>query len=236
MSNEEQTNIVSDMETTATCEAVANRENMIADMTKNLWGYDEKGIEAKKAAMAMLSTKTGMYARIPLICKADNCPYAESCQLLKYNLAPESNPCPIETSQIEIRLAGYQEDFGDFSKCSFTDKILISDLINQDIMLERCKSLIAKDQLLVKDEFAGISEDGEVFYKPEVSKHLDAYERIQKRRNEIYDLMMATRKNNKNDNVSEDGLSKTLSAFFNGETKFVEEEMPDNIVDIDDIR
>lgn len=228
--------IISDMETTATCEAVINKENMIADMTKNLWGYDEKGVQAKSAAMAMLSTRTGMYARIPLVCKAEDCPYAESCQLLNYNLAPYGNPCPIETSQIEIRLKGYQDDFGDYDKCSFTDKILISDLINQDVMLERCKALIAKDQLLVKDEFAGISEDGEVFYKPEVSKHLDAYERIQKRRNEIYDLMMATRKNNKNDNTAEEGLSKTLSAFFNGETKFVEEEMPDNIVDVNEVR
>ena len=52
----------------------------------NVWGYSELGIEAKKAAMTMLSTKTGMYARIPLVCKANNCPYAEKCQLLNYNL------------------------------------------------------------------------------------------------------------------------------------------------------
>ena len=35
--------------------------------------------------MTMLSTKTGMYARIPLVCKANSCPYAEKCQLLNYN-------------------------------------------------------------------------------------------------------------------------------------------------------
>ena len=114
---------VSDVAVDSTqCEAVINRENFERNLS-NTWGYSNVGIEAKRAAMSMLATKTGMYARIPLMCKAESCPYSESCSLLPYNLAPIGEPCPIETAQIEIRYAGYEKDFN-LDSASFTDKKL----------------------------------------------------------------------------------------------------------------
>ena len=63
---------VSDVAVDSTqCEAVINRENFERNLS-NTWGYSNVGIEAKRAAMSMLATKTGMYARIPLMCKAES--------------------------------------------------------------------------------------------------------------------------------------------------------------------
>ena len=44
------------------------------DTVGNPWGYREGALESKKAAMTMLSTKTGLYSRIPIVCKGCNCP------------------------------------------------------------------------------------------------------------------------------------------------------------------
>lgn len=212
-----------------TCEAVMNRENFERNLN-NMWGYSNVGIEAKRAAMSMLATKTGMYSRIPLICKAENCPYSESCSLLPYNLAPYGEPCPMETAQIEIRYAGYEKDFN-LDTASFTDKNLVSELINHDIMLERCKALITKEGVLVTDVVAGIAENGEEFYRPEVSKHWEAYERVQKKRNEIYNLMMATRKDNKDKEAQgEDSITKMMADMFAAD--FVVEEKPEEFIDV----
>lgn len=213
------------------CEAIINRENFEKNLS-NVWGYSEKGVEAKKAAMSMLSTKTGMYARIPLVCKADGCPYAESCSLLPYNLAPFGEPCPMETAQIELRYAGYEKDFG-IDMSSFTDKNLVSDLINHDIMLERCKALLNKEGILVVEVFAGVTEQGDVYTRPEVSKHWEAYERIQKKRNDIYDLMMATRKNKKGDTNEQDSLTMMMADMMAKSSSFVVEERPDEFIDIE---
>ena len=221
---------VSDVAVDSTqCEAVMNRENFERNLS-NTWGYSNVGIEAKRAAMSMLATKTGMYARIPLMCKAESCPYSDSCSLLPYNLAPIGEPCPVETAQIEIRYAGYEKDFN-LDNASFTDKNLVAELINHDIMLERCKALITKEGVLVTDVVAGVSENGEEFYRPEVSKHWEAYERIQKKRNEIYQLMMATRRDNKDKEGSgDDSITKAMADMF--ATDFVVEERPEEYIDV----
>lgn len=213
------------------CEAIANRENFEANL-QNMWGYSEVGVEAKRAAMSMLSTKTGMYSRIPLVCKADGCPYAETCSLLPYNLAPLGEPCPIETAQIELRYAGYENDF-DLEEASFTDKNLVISLINCDIMIERCKALLNKAGVLVEDVFAGVSEQGDVYFKPEISKHWEALERAERKRDGVYDLMQATRKNKKGETNQKDSLTDMIANVMSGNTEFIIEEPPEKeVIDI----
>ena len=206
-------------------EAIENRKNLEANM-KNIWGHSELGIEAEKAAMTMLSTKTGMYARVPLRCKADECPYAESCNLLEYNLAPRGEFCPQETAMVKTNYVGYSDDF-DIDNASFTDKNIVSTIIHYDVMIERVKSLIAKEGVPVVDVVAGIAENGEVFTRPEVSKHIEALEKFIKKRNELYQLMMGTRRDKKGEVTTEDSLSTILSRATTGD--FVIDTKPENI-------
>lgn len=197
----------------------------------DIWGHSTKGMEAKKAAMTMLSTKTGMYAKIPIVCKADDCPYSETCQLLPYNLSPIGEPCPIETAEIELRYAGYDSDF-DIENASFTDKVLIATLINHDIMIERCKALISKNKVLVENVVAGISEQGEEFTRPEISKHLEALEKIEKKRDNVYSMMVATRKDKKSVGEKEKSLSDIMAEAIN--QSFIVEEKPNEFIDIEE--
>lgn len=201
-------------------EAAENRKKLEANIKtmKNVWGHSEVGSQAKKAAMTMLSTKTGMYAKVPITCKGDGCPYAESCQLLPYDLAPMGEFCPIETAQIELRYQGYAEDFG-IDDASFTDKNLIAEIINCDVMIERAKSLISREGMSVVDVVAGIGENGEQYTRPEVSKAWELYERVTKKRNEAYQLMMATRKDKRKDGENDkeslyDRLRESIDADF----------------------
>ena len=136
-------------------EAIAKRKNLENDIIKNdnPWGYSNTGLEAKNAAMAMLSTKTGLYARIPIICKAENCPYKSSCMLLKYDMAPEGEKCAFETA------------------------------------------LLAEEGIAIEEVYTGTNErSGQDFFRKEVSKALDIYERHSKMRERLLENMMATRK------------------------------------------
>ena len=211
-------------------EEIQARRNALEANISNVWGHSSLGLEAKKAAMTMLSTKHGMYARIPLVCKAESCPYSEQCLILKYDLAPMGEPCPVETAEIEARYSGYSMDF-DIEGSSFTDRTIVSEIINLDIMIERCKALMSKEGVPVVDVVAGIDENGNVLMRPEVSKAVDAYEKFTRKRNELYQLMQATRKDKKVDTTEDLGIQTIIANAIDAEQNggFIIDERPEHL-------
>lgn len=194
--------------------AVSKREELEKSLEKqqNLWGYSSLGVEASKAAMTMLSTKTGLYSRIPLICKGKKCPYSDNCGLDKYDLTPVGEYCPMETAQIELSVQKYAKEF-EILQEDFTDQNILREIVNLEIMMERCKSLLAKEQSPVVDVITSITEQGESYTHPEVSKAFEIYERCQKQHISLLNLMNATRK----DKVSAGSVNtnNTISDIFN---------------------
>lgn len=189
-------------------------ERIKENAVTNMWGYSEKGLQAKQAAMAMLSTKNGMYARIPIVCKADECPYSESCALLPYDLAPQGECCPVEVAQIEQRCIEYYNNY-DMDEGTFTDRCLVSEIVNADIMLERVKALMAKETVPVIDVIAGVSEQGDTYTRPEISRYFDIWDRLTRKRSELYSLMNGTRKDKKTGNNNGDENKKDLLTIIN---------------------
>jgi len=171
--------------------ALSNRERFEASLADNPWGYSAKGLEAKRAATTLVKLKTGMYTPVPIVCRGSGCPYSESCALLPYDLAPEGELCPIEISKIEALVQGYYSDF-ELDEMSFTDRALVNEVVSLDIMLERCKALMAKEGTPVVDVVIGISEHGEEIRQPAVSKSIEAYEKLTKRKDQKLQLLAKT--------------------------------------------
>lgn len=207
-------------------EAIEARKRFESNIA-NIWGHSAIGSQAKQAAMTMLSTKSGLYAKIPITCKTDACPYAQSCALLPYGLAPLGEKCPWETAMIETRYAQYVEDYN-LDESSFTDKTLISELVNIDIMLERTKALMSAEQVPITEVVAGMTESGEEYTRPEVSKAYELYERNLNRKDKILESMLGTRKSRKGQTEETTSFSDLLSDAING-TDFIIEERPDNL-------
>lgn len=206
-------------------EALELRKNFEANIS-NVWGHSSLGLEAKSAAMSMLSTKTGLYAKVPITCKAEGCPYEKTCALLPYGLAPLGEKCPWETALIETRYAGYMDDY-DLDSASFTDSTIISELINIDVMLERTKALMSSEETPITDVVAGMTESGEQYTRPEISKAYEIYERNLNRKERLLEMMLGTRKSKKGDKNENVSVMDLLHGALN-ETDFIIEEKPDN--------
>lgn len=193
----------------------------------NPWGYSQTGKTAKNAAMSMLSTKCGLYARIPITCKAEGCPYADSCSLLECGLAPFGEKCAFETALIEQALAGYYRDFDLDENASFADLTIVKNIVNCDIMMERAQALISSEGMAIDQIYAGSNEKtGEDFYNKEISKALELYERHDRQKQKMLDLMLGTRKAKAQAKQQEAGtLSDILQEAMSIE--IIDEQRPD---------
>lgn len=175
-------------------------DHMMSRIKTNIWGHSKAGLLALKANMQMLSTKSGMYARIPIHCKGDACPYADSCITLAEGLAPEGEACPTEVALLARKLRQYTDEFelgGEDS--SPTDEALVSEIILMEIQMKRCEALMSQETNPIQTMVVGVSDGGDPIEQPQVSKTVEAYERFSKKRNEDYNLLMATRKDKKKD-------------------------------------
>ena len=193
----------------------------------NPWGYSAGALESKKAAMTMLSTKTGLYSRIPIVCKGCNCPYGETCGLLEYGLDTVGERCVLETTMIEQKLANYTEEFG-LDESSYTDWTMVKELINAGIMIERCMALMSQEGCAITEEFIGTSEGSGIdYFRKEISKTQELYERNLKIKERILDTMMATRKAKSKLRNADNDEKSLLDNIF--EMDFIEDEKPEHL-------
>ena len=211
-------------------------DHMMSRIKTNIWGHSKTGLMALKANMQMLSTKSGMYARIPIHCKGDNCPYAESCITLAEGLAPEGEACPTEVALLARKLRQYSDEFdlgGEDS--SPTDEALVSEIILMEIQMMRCQALMSQETNPIQTMVVGMSDGGDPIEQPQVSKTVEAYERFSKKRNEDYNLLLATRKDKKKDK-GDDQKDDIFSVVEEAESTpgfYDIDKRPDNISDAD---
>lgn len=94
-------------------------------------------------------------------------------------------------------------------------------------MLERTKALLAKEQVPITEVVAGMTESGEEYTRPEVSKAYELYERNLNRKERILDSMLGTRKSKKGQQSDDTSDINVLLDAMNQE--FLEEQRPSDL-------
>jgi hypothetical protein len=96
-------------------------------------------------------------------------------------------------------------------------------------MIERCLALMSQEGSGITEEFIGTSEStGIDYFRKEISKAQELYERNLKNKERILDTMMATRKAKSKIKGNDDNTEKSiLDNIF--EMDFIEDQKPDNL-------
>lgn len=201
----------------------------LSSSEKNRWGYSPSGWMSKKLVSKHLnSVKTGLNSVFPIPCKQERCPYGQMCIALQNGIQPPyGEPCVIEVTKIENLIVSYANDFN-IDSASTTDRVFIQELIQLDLLMDRCQNLMAQDGSPLQEVIIGSTEDGDTYTQPVVSRYYEAWDKMSRRRQSILDEMMATRKSRKG--IKEETMSEEeyMMKFVNADGDFFQvEERPE---------
>lgn len=191
------------------------------------WHLSDRAKQALELARKHRRTRHGLFSSVPLICRGPECPYASTCPLFQADLAPLDERCPLEIAMIEERFEAYTASLN-VQPEDVVDLTLLRDLINAEIVIERCDKLIAESGSMIQEVIATVSTKTETpYYRPEIHKALEIRERYEKRKDNLLQLLNSTRK----DQMRAAEMQLTASAYAAKIRKQFEEEMGNKVVD-----
>lgn len=157
------------------------------------WQISDKGVEAIQKGVAMHQTTYGLYSSIPMICKAEECQYADVCPILRDGACTAGERCPLEISLILAKYEAYMREL-DIRTEDAVDMSILRDLIDCDIQIMRSENKMALDGDFTKFVVVSISDSGQPVYSEEITKAAQYKDRIQAKRNKALELLNSTRK------------------------------------------
>lgn len=136
-------------------------------------------------------TRNSMFSSIPMNCEASRCVFADTCPLLKENLAPKGSPCPLEMSIVAQFTGEYMEQL-DVQPDNLVEVSMVRDLVDQEIQYMRKTKLLAKEHF-VQENIIGVDSDGQPILKKELHVAVELEDRLHKRRKDLRNQLLATR-------------------------------------------
>lgn len=160
----------------------------------DLFMPDEWSDEKKQRALDEVrpsKTRTAMFANIPIMCKGNRCVFAEVCPLLKKDLAPVGEKCPIEMAMVQQFQNEYMIDLG-VDEDNLIEVALVRDLVDQEVQYHR-KSWLLSMEHFIQENVMGVSPQGEVIMKKELHLAVELEDKLHRRKRDIRNQLLATR-------------------------------------------
>ena len=174
--------------------------------------YGNTNREAMEVARRLRRTSGGMYSTVPIICRAEACPYAEACELVQMGLATVGEKCPMEIAAVEDLFQRYCADLmiDPNDPTQQIDAIMVKDLIDLDIGILRCDKKIAINADYIIENVVGVTEEREAITQQVVHPIAELKEKLRNNRNKMLSLFNSTRKDKMGStiNVKTDPLQK----------------------------
>lgn len=136
-------------------------------------------------------TKTSMFSSIPMTCETYKCVFADTCPLMKENLAPAGKPCPIEMSIVSQFTSDYMHQL-EVNPENLVEVSMVRDLVDQEVQYIRKTKLLAKEHF-IQENVIGVDQDGQPIMKKELHLAVELEDKLHKRRKDLRNQLLATR-------------------------------------------
>lgn len=174
-----------------------------ANLDHSAWTSNPQAVQAIEIAKRLRQTKHGMYAAIPILCKADGCPYAESCELQQLGMAPYKEKCPMEIAAIEDLFSRYCTDLNinPQDPKQQVDSIMVKELVDLDISMLRCDKKMAINADFIIENVVGMTDDNDAITRQELHPLTEYKDKLRAQKYKTLNLLNSTRKDKEGSKV-----------------------------------
>lgn len=205
----------------------------------SVWKLSDKGKEVVSRAIEINRTEYGLYASIPMVCKGEDCIYAQLYPELHDGLSESGERCPVEVAMIMTRYESYTNEL-DISEKDAVDMSILRDVIDCDIQIIRAENKMAVEGDFVKDVVVGVNDSGVPVTQEQISQAAQYKDKIQIKRNNALKLLNSTRKDKAGEKINvvmdPSTYATTLLQGAQGETIEGEFEELEFIDDVDFVK
>ncbi|EOO44338.1 hypothetical protein [Bacillus cereus] len=174
-----------------------------ANLDHSSWTSNPAAVQAIEIAKRLRQTKHGMYAAIPIICKAEHCPYAESCELQQLGMAPYKEKCPMEIAAIEDLFNRYCTDMNinPQDPKQQVDSLMVKELVDLDVSMLRCDKKMAITADFIIENVVGMNADNEAITRQELHPVTEYKDKLRAQKYKTLNLLNSTRKDKEGSKV-----------------------------------
>lgn len=207
-----------------------------AEITTAMWGISPAVIKEIGNMNRVYSSKHGMFASVPIICKGPDCAYKDVCMVSQAQRVVGQR-CPMEIAAILSRYEQWCMHFeintsnDVIDAKDLVDATLIKDLVNIEVQILRAENKIALNGDFMADTLLDIDKKCQPYFGKIVAPETEFLMTLQDRKIKILNQLNATRKDKAADKRKESASDAAIEIF----QKVKELERNQQVINISDL-
>jgi len=206
------------------------------EITTAMWGIDPAVIREIGNMNRVYSSKHGMFASVPIICRDVDCAYKDVCMVSPAQ-RKLGQRCPMEIAAILSRYEQWCMHFeidtsnDMIDSKDLVDATLIKDLVNIEVQILRAENKIALNGDFMADTLLDIDKKCQPYFGKIVAPETEFLMTLQDRKIKILNQLNATRKDKAADKRKESASDTAIKIF----QQVKELEKTQKIINISDV-
>ena len=207
-----------------------------AEITTAMWGISSAVIKEIGNMNRIYSSKHGLFASVPIICKGPDCAYKDVCMVSQAQRIVGQR-CPMEIAAILSRYEQWCMHFeintsnDVIDAKDLVDATLIKDLVNIEVQILRAENKIALNGDFMADTLLDIDKKCQPYFGKIVAPETEFLMTLQDRKIKILNQLNATRKDKAADKRKESASDAAIEIF----QKVKELERNQQVINISDL-
>lgn len=194
------------------------KDKTSAEVTAVMWNINSAIANEISNMNKIYSSKHGMFASVPIVCKGPDCAYKDVCMINQAQRVV-GHRCPMEIGAILSRYEQWCMHFEIDTRQDMinpedlVDATLVKDLVNIEVQMLRAENKIALTGDIMSDTLLDIDKKCNPYYGKIIAPEVEFLMSLQDKKIKILNQLNATRKDKAADKRKDSGSDAAIKIF-----------------------